>query len=169
MAQPIRPLPATAELLKTRPVPPPEPGPLTTPEIAAILATPPAPEHDLEACAGEVLKMLPTHIQDYIKEIAYVHNRQPLWSLVAGHCLKAYENGDAQAPLLDPSWPRRFPSLDADPAKKTYVCEWQDGEKGRHEFKPSRYKQRFCSTECGVAAAMATKLLLASTAQPVST
>ena len=161
MAHPMKPLPMTAELLKSSPVPPPEPDPPASPASQV-------PEHDLEACAAEGLKMLPTHIQDYIKEIAYVHNRQPLWSLVAGHCLKAYENGDAQAPLLDPSWPRRFPSLPADPAKQTYVCEWRDGEKGRHEFRPARYKQRFCSTECGVAAAMAAKPPLAPVTQPVS-
>ena len=128
-------------------VPPP------TVDLSPSVAAPPEPTasspHDLEACATEILKMLPTHIAEYIREIAYVYNRQPLWSIVAGHCLKAYENGDIQAPILDPSWPRRFPDMPADPRAQTYVCDWVECAK---PFTPVRYKQRFCSQACGAAA-----------------
>lgn len=104
--------------------------------------------HDVEACAAAVLAMLPKHIAEHIREVAYVYNRQPLWAIVAGHCYKAYENGDVQAPLMDPSWPRLFPSLGVDPAKQVATCE-QCGA----SFTPKRYKERYCSQACGAIAA----------------
>ena len=148
MAQPMRPGRAFVDVAHLGP------PTITTASTAEFLPAEPevAPvsgAHDLEACAAEILAMLPKHIAEYVREIAYVHNRQPLWSIVAGHLLKAYENGDIQAPLLDPSWPRRFTDLPADPSTQTYTCAWPECAK---EFVPKRYKQRFCSNECGTAA-----------------
>ena len=108
----------------------------------------PAAPHDVEACAAAVLAMLPKHIADHIREVAYVYNRQPLWSLVAGHCYKSYENGDVQAPLMDPSWPRLFPNVGVDPSKQVATCEQCQGS-----FTPKRYKERYCSQACGAIAA----------------
>ena len=149
-----------------RSTPPAEPNPFepTTGTIEPIVGTAPAEPIDPEAAANAIVDLLPAYIAEYAREMAYVYNRQPLWSLVAGHVLKAYENGDLQAPVLDPSWPRKFTTLPMDPRAKTYTCEWRDGAKGVHTFTPIRYKQRFCSNECGTAAAMAPKPPLAASA-----
>lgn len=112
------------------------------------MTTAPHPEHSLEDCAARVLAQLPKHIAEHVREVAYIYNRQPLWSLVAGHCLKAYENGDVQAPMLDPSWPRQFPTLGVDPSKQLYTCAICSVG-----FTPKRYKQQYCSQECGAVAA----------------
>ena len=137
---------------------PPEPAAVT--QAPNPQSEPPDPPvaHDLEACANVVLNMLPKHIAEYAREMAYVYNRQPVWALVAGHVLKAYENGDIQAPMLDPSWPRAWKDLPMDPSTAVATCEWKGGEKGEHTFVRRRYKQRYCSNECGVAAAMAPKV-----------
>ena len=113
--------------------------------VATIVTT-----HDLEMCANTLLDMLPKHIAEYAREMAYVYNRQPVWSLIAGHVLKAYENGDLQAPMLDPSWPRAWKDLPVDPNGSQAECEWRGGEKGTHTYIRRRYKQRACSQECGL-------------------
>ena len=110
--------------------------------------TPTTPD-DQKACeqaAILVLDCLPHYIADTAKELAYVHNRQPLWAFVAGHILRAYENGELAVPIMDPGWPRHFANV-PDPLNGRYKCKWCGAE-----FAPHRYKQQYCQNSCGTAA-----------------
>ncbi len=100
----------------------------------------------MEKAANLVLDSLPGYLAETIREMAYVHNRQPLWAFVAGHLVRAYENGELSAPIMDPSWPRLFTDV-PDPLKATYQCEHC-----RAAFVPRRWRQKYCSNECGTAA-----------------
>lgn len=118
------------------------PAPVETPPVVV----PP----DREAAAEVILNQLPKTIADAIREISLIHNRYPLWVTVAGLVLKAYENGEHQAPILDPSWPRQFDLVELHMGD--VKCEWC-GE----IYKPKRWKQRFCSNDCGFKAREAEK------------
>lgn len=128
------------------------PAPAVTPVTEPPAGPTPSINDELEKASELILTTVPKYIADAAREAAYVTNRQPLWSLMAGHILKAYENGDIQAPILDPAWPRRFPDIGN--AFKAVLCEYKDGPRGEHTFIPKRYKQRFCSNDCGIAATM---------------
>lgn len=111
-------------------------APTVTPELAA----------EWEKAADVLLHALPVWLSDAVREMAYVHNRQPLWAFVMGHVLKAYETGELSAPVLDPSWPRAFTGL-PDPLNAQYKCVWCG-----NPFPPKRWRQKFCTNECGTAA-----------------
>lgn len=109
-----------------------------------------APEHSLEQCANHLVDQLPPHIAAVVRESSYVASRVPLWVTVAGLVLRAFENGEVTYPILDPAWPRVFPEV------AEYMRAHQSGcEHCGAEFDAKRYKQRFCSNECGTAAQLA--------------
>jgi hypothetical protein len=109
----------------------------------------PNPGHDVEACANAVLDQLPAHVAEAVRETSLVFNRYPLWVTVAGLVLKAFENGDHQAPILDPGWSRQL-QVEDPIAHAKYKCE-----QCASAFRPIRYRQRYCSDECGRVAAAA--------------
>lgn len=82
-----------------------------------------------------------------VLELAYVHNHIPLWAMVMGHVQRAYETGELSAPVLDAAWPRAFPDL-PDVLATDYKCE-----RCKAAFRPTRFRQRYCSTPCGTEAA----------------
>ena len=128
--------------------------PVVMPAVSAAAPEPAVPveplpdtkDQELEKAAALVLSMLPGPIAEQIKEMSYVFNRFPLWVTVAGLVLRCYENGEHQSPILEPSWPRVFNNLPMDPLKQEYACE-----QCQQTFMPRRYRQRFCSNDCGLA------------------
>ena len=123
----------------------------SAPSQASVATAPVAvPEAyaELEAAARLLVDQLPKHIADYVLETAYVSNRQPLWTVVAGHLLRAYEHGTMTAPILDPAWGRAFGAVGIALADTRYACEWCS-----KPFTPARFRQRYCSQSCGAAAA----------------
>jgi hypothetical protein len=112
----------------------------------------PTPQLDLEAAARLIAEQLPEQIRDYLYEVAYVANRQPLWTVIGGHVLRAYDNGTMSAPLIDPSWTKHFGTVGIDLKDTRYECDWPDC---RAEFTPTRFRQRYHSQECGMLAAKA--------------
>lgn len=103
---------------------------------------------ELERAANLIVDVLPTYMQDPVREMAYVYGRQPLWSLVAGHLIAAYEQGTISAPITDPGWPPHFGAVGVDLPGSRYQCQ-----RCRTVFVPTRYKQAYCTTACGAEAA----------------
>lgn len=106
--------------------------------------------HTLDQCAEAVVAQLDGPLAEYVREIAMIHQRIPLWALVAGCLNAAYEHGTLSTPILSPSWPRSFVGVGLDLATLTYDCRWC-----HQAFTPQRYKQGYCSQDCGTLAAKA--------------
>ena len=108
------------------------------------------PPHTLDQCAEAVVAQLDGPLAEYVREIAMIHQRIPLWALVAGCLNAAYEHGTLSTPILSPSWPRSFVGVGLDLTTLTYDCRWC-----QQAFTPQRYKQGYCSQDCGTLAAKA--------------
>lgn len=125
--------------------------PMAPPELHPfeVPAPPPAP-HTLDQCAEAVVAQLDGPLAEYVREIAMIHQRIPLWALVAGILNAAYEHGTLATPILSPSWPRSFAGVGLDLTTLTYDCRWC-----QTAFTPQRYRQGYCSQDCGTLAAKA--------------
>ena len=107
----------------------------------------PAPFY-LDDAARLILAKFTPHIQSFVEELGAVHLRIPVWAVMAGAVMAAYEQGTLAAPVFDPSWRESLASVTgADPSNAEYTCEYC-----HIQYPPRRYRQRFCSNECGQAA-----------------
>ena len=104
------------------------------------------PAPTLEQAAELLISKLSPALQNVCYETAYLQQRITLWAFIAGHLLRAYENGVIWHPVLDPSWSSEFGMRGVRPPVET-PCE-QCGV----FYTPRRWKQRFCSSPCGIAA-----------------
>src|SRR5712664_3128646 len=78
---------------------------------------------DVEECALALAEKLPEMIRKYALESAYVTCRVPLWALILGHIMRAYENGLMVSPILDPSWSKAIADNPIPEHQREAECE----------------------------------------------
>lgn len=114
-------------------------SPVDAPPLGA-----PAPKA-LDDAATLLMTKLPANIKVFIEEQSRVYSGYPPWVFILGAVLRQFEISQLQAPILDPSWLREFSSLV--PPTGQAICKHCGTT-----FKEQKYKQKYCSNECGMRA-----------------
>ena len=110
------------------------------------LGNPPSPiigetySRSLDDAATLLLNILSPSIRSYVLELADITLHIPRWQLLLGALMSQYESGNLTAPSIDPSW-REVEAIIGDS-----ICDLETCKK---TFTPKRFKQRYCSTQCG--------------------
>jgi hypothetical protein len=142
---------ATLDALKsylTRGTVEPAPSEPTPPAAAATAPTLPDPAAHaaLDAMTLTLLAQLDEAQRTFLQELAYIHNRLPVWALVVGAVQRCFEDATIASPVLPPMVRRLCEGYRPPQEQGLYTCEHC-----HHAFIPKRWRQRFCSNDCGAA------------------
>jgi len=83
------------------------------------------------------LTRIPAPKKAWFLEIVTLITHRPMWQVLWGSFNRVNENGQAQAPILDPTW-----EIGDELAAEWSICRYCDAK-----FKPKHYGQIFCSNE----------------------
>ena len=81
------------------------------------------------------LTRIPEPAKGWFLEICTMIVHRPLWQVLWGQYVRCQENGQAQAPLMDPTW-----EPGNEMAAEFAICRYCD-----RQFHPVKYGQLFCS------------------------
>ena len=83
------------------------------------------------------LTRIPRQKKDWFLEICYLITHRPFWQVLWGSFNRVNENGQAQAPILDPTWEMG----------NELAADWSECRYCGAKFRPKHYGQIFCSNE----------------------
>ncbi len=83
------------------------------------------------------LTRLPRQPKAWFLEICTMIAHRPMWQVLWGSFNRVNENGQAQAPILDPTWE----------TGNEFAAEWSICRYCNAQFPPKHYGQIFCSNE----------------------